>query len=200
MKKYLAALVAAASLTAVTAGCSQDSGGHNGMDMGGSSETTSGKGALPDGVNEADVSFVQGMMPHHEQAVEMAEHVLEDGVDPEVNALAKAIKDAQAPEIEQMTGWLDDWGRNVSEGDHSSMDGMMSDSEMEMFSAASGAELDTMFLEMMTAHHEGAIAMAESEIENGEDADAIALAMEISTSQQAEIGVMQRLISALEPA
>lgn len=206
MKKYLTALVAAASLTAFTTACSQDSSaGHSGMDMGGSqsTETTAKKSSLPDGVNKADVSFTQGMIPHHEQAVEMADHVLASGEDAEVSALATRIKEAQGPEIEQMNGWLDGWGQEpMSSAGHSmgDMDGMMSDSEMESFMASMGMDVDVMFLEMMIVHHEGAIAMAEEQIEAGENTDAIALAEAIATSQQAEIeemqGILERLTSA----
>lgn len=206
MKKYLAALVAAASLTALTTACSQDGAGHSGMDMGGDAATTTTgaeeESGLPDGVVQADVDFVQGMIPHHQQAVEMADHVLANGVDPEVNALAAQIKDAQAPEIEQMTAWLDDWGQEVM--DHGSMDmsgdGMMSESEMAEFNAASGAELDAMFLEMMIRHHEGAISMANTEIDDGSDADAITLAKAIVATQQTEIDEMKSLLDQLASA
>ena len=61
--------------------------------------------------NDADVMFAQMMIPHHRQAVEMSEMILtKDGIDPQVTELATTIKDAQGPEIETMTGWLEAWG------------------------------------------------------------------------------------------
>lgn len=197
MKKYLAALVAAASLTAVVAGCSQDSTGHGGMDMGGASAPGDAT-ALPDGVAEADVTFAQSMIPHHEQAVEMSRRVLAEGADPRVRDLATRIEAAQAPEIEMMSGWLDEWGRPTTGDDsHRSMDGMMNDDEMSRFGAATGEDLDRMFLEMMIRHHEGAVAMAEEQIDDGTDADAIALATAIAAAQRAEIEEMDALLASL---
>lgn len=202
MKKYIAALAAAASLIALASGCSQDSTGHNGMDMGSdqTTDTTVNASDLPDGVNSTDVVFAQGMIPHHEQAVEMAEHVIDNGEDPDVKALALRIKEAQGPEIEEMTSWLQDWGQDLpTDGMQGSMgdmsgSGMMSDDEMMTFNDNMGAQLDAMFLEMMIRHHEGAIEMAQEQIDNGENADAIALAENISASQRAEIEEMRGLL------
>jgi uncharacterized protein (DUF305 family) len=62
--------------------------------------------------NDADVTFAQGMIPHHQQAIEMSDMLLrKQGIDPEVISLADEIKNAQGPEIEQMQGWLQEWGR-----------------------------------------------------------------------------------------
>lgn len=203
MKKQFAALAAAALLTA--AGCSQDSNAHSGMGMGmgmgNTSETTAAAADLPKGVAQADVTFAQSMIPHHRQAVEMADHVLADGVDPEVKTIATRIKEAQGPEIETMSRWLEGWKRDVpAEGDHTSMDGMMSDDDMASFMETSGADLDSMFLTMMIEHHEGAIAMANTEITDGEDPDAVALAESISSSQEAEIDEMRTLLGNLTSA
>lgn len=165
--------------------------------------------------NEADVAFAQMMIPHHEQAVEMSQLAPDRAEDERVLELAEEIEAAQAPEIEQMTGWLEDWGEeagghdmgdmDMEEGedmgdmdmDDSSMPGMMSDEEMTELEAASGAEFDVMFLEMMTAHHEGALEMAETEIADGEFPDAIALAETILETQQAEIDEMAGLLADL---
>ncbi|MBA2496868.1 MAG: DUF305 domain-containing protein [Acidimicrobiia bacterium] len=172
--------------------------------------------------NEADVAFAQMMIPHHEQAVEMSQLAPDRAEDERVLELAEQIEAAQAPEIEEMTGWLESWGEDVGghdmgdmeegedmgdmeEGedmgdmdmDDSSMPGMMSDEEMTELEALSGAEFDVMFLEMMTAHHEGALEMAETEIADGEFPDAIALAETIIETQQAEIEEMEGLLADL---
>lgn len=155
--------------------------------------------------NDADVEFAQGMIPHHRQAVEMAQLAADRADSREVLELAERIEAAQAPEIDEMTGWLVAWGEEIPEGDgmdHGGMDmgaggtGMMSAGEMEMLGAASGAEFDRMFLEMMIVHHEGALEMAETQATEGEYPVALALAEQIIATQQAEIDEMNGLLSA----
>jgi uncharacterized protein (DUF305 family) len=157
--------------------------------------------------NAADVTFAQGMLPHHEQAVEMAQ--LTDGrtTNAQVLDLAARIEAAQGPEIETLTGWLGDWGADgedsgMSGMDHSGMDmgGMMSDEDMTSLENASGTDFDRMWLEMMIEHHTGAVGMAETEISDGEDTDAIAMAKDIRSSQNDEIQEMEQLLSALPQA
>lgn len=152
--------------------------------------------------NDADVEFATGMIPHHEQAVAMADLALEQG-GPEVETLAEEIQAAQGPEIETMTGWLESWGEEVPEDtdhmemdgmDHSGMDGMMTPEQMEDLESAEGGEFDTLWLEMMIEHHEGAIAMSEDQVADGQNADAIGLAEDIAEAQQAEITQMQEML------
>jgi uncharacterized protein (DUF305 family) len=99
--------------------------------------------------NDADVTFAESMIAHHEQAVEMATMAQEQASSPEVKQLAEKIAAAQGPEIDTMTGWLEDWGQDVSSGSMSGMDhsgsdmsGMMSDDDMESLADATGAEFD----------------------------------------------------------
>lgn len=156
-----------------------------------------------DGHNDADVAFAQRMIPHHEQAIEMADMVLERGASAEVKALATRIKEAQGPEIELMRGWLEQWGEDTTNAEpHAGMGSsdeptMMTDADMDDLEKASGAELDKLFLEMMIRHHEGAIAMAETEVSDGEFPDAVKLAKQIMQAQDAEIDEMRRLLRAL---
>lgn len=150
--------------------------------------------------NNADVMFTAMMIPHHEQAVEMADMVLEkDGIDERVVTLAQEIKAAQGPEIELMNAWLEDWGLDMTDDmggmDHG--DGMMSGSDMSELDAANGDDASRLFLEQMIVHHEGAIEMAETEIDEGQNADAVALAQKIIDAQAAEITIMQDIISSL---
>ena len=156
--------------------------------------------------NGSDVSFAQGMIPHHQQAVEMAEVTLGSKAQAgaKVVDLATRIKAAQDPEIEQMTGWLVKWGAamepatsdaHMNEGTGmSGGDGMMSADEMATMAAASGADFDRMFLEMMTRHHEGAIAMAKQELASGSNSDALGLARKIIAAQQTEIDEMKAIL------
>ena len=152
---------------------------------------------LPADVNNADIMFTTMMIPHHEQAIEMADLILdEDGIDPEVVALAETIKAAQGPEIELMESWLDDWGTGM--GDMGGMgDGMMSDTDMQALEDATGDEASRLFLEQMIEHHEGAIDMAQSEVDNGENPDVIGLAETIIESQTAEIATMEEILASL---
>ena len=150
--------------------------------------------------NSDDVMFAQLMIPHHEQAVEMSDDLLaKDGVDPAIVDLAVQIKDAQAPEITTMRGWLSDW--NASADGMAGMDhgtgGMMSDDDMMALQDASGADAGALYLTQMIMHHEGAVAMAQTELSDGENVDALALAEAIVSSQTAEIAVMNDLLASL---
>jgi len=161
------------------------------------SSSTSDENDSSAGFNDADVAFAMNMIMHHQQAIEMSDIVLEkDGVDPDVIALAQDIKDAQQPEIDMMSEWLDDWGQPFSgmEGmDHSGM--MMSGDDMAELDAAAGADAGPLFLEQMIEHHQGAIDMAEEQITDGQHPDAVALAKKIVEDQTAEIALMQDLLA-----
>lgn len=148
--------------------------------------------------NDADVAFATGMIPHHAQAVTMAEMAASKATNAEVKTLAATIKAAQAPEITQMSGWLTGWGQPVPDtttamGGMDMGDGMMTDAEMSQLGKATGSAFDRMWLQMMIKHHQGAVAMATTELKSGSNADAKKLAQAIITSQQAEITQMQKL-------
>ncbi|WNV74806.1 DUF305 domain-containing protein [Geodermatophilus sp. DSM 44513] len=189
-------------------GCSGGAG-HEGMAgmSGSTADSSAGAPADPSGTAaEADVAFAQGMLPHHEQAVEMARLAADRAADPRVQDLATRIETAQAPEIETLSGWLAAWGAEETGStgtDHGSMGhggdagGMMSEEDVTALADASGADFDRAFLEMMLAHHRGAVQMAETEVADGQDADAVALAEEIRGSQTAEIAEMEQLLAEL---
>jgi uncharacterized protein (DUF305 family) len=153
--------------------------------------------------NTADVSFVQGMLPHHEQAVEMSDTLLKQpGVSAGTTHLAQQIKAAQQPEITMMEGWLKAWGQSADPGmggmDHGGMgDGMASEAEMKKLDQADGSDAEKMYLEMMTQHHQGAITMANTEITDGQNPAAVQQGNTIATSQQTEIDTMQQLLGKL---
>jgi len=167
--------------------------------------------------NDADVTFAQGMVPHHQQAIEMSDMLLaKQGIDPRVVSLANEIKAAQGPEIEQLQGWLANWNVSMSPeggmpnmpggdmGDMPNMPGhnmggmgMMSEQDMAALQAAQGVEASRLFLTQMTEHHEGAIAMAQTEVDNGQYPPAVELARSIITSQQQEIATMQQILGSL---
>lgn len=144
--------------------------------------------------NDADVEFARNMIRHHQQAVEMSEMVLERGETADVKALAQRIKDAQTSEIELMQGWLKDWGEDEAGMEHD-MPGQMSEEDMAKLEEASGRELDKMFLEMMVPHHESAIEMARTELEDGESSEAKGLAERVIEDQTAEIAEIKGLLA-----
>ncbi|TFC03837.1 DUF305 domain-containing protein [Cryobacterium adonitolivorans] len=154
---------------------------------------------------DADIEFAQMMIPHHEQAVEMSDDLLaKDGIDQRIVDLATEIKAAQEPEIKQLESWLTAWGiddtssseMDMSEMDHGT-DGMMSDDEMNALKSASSEDAGKLFLEQMTVHHEGAIAMAQTEIDEGQNPDAVDMATNIVDSQTAELDVMNDILATL---
>ncbi|MFI5571361.1 DUF305 domain-containing protein [Streptomyces sp. NPDC051740] len=150
--------------------------------------------------NAADVAFAKGMIPHHRQAVEMADLAPERAESAEVKKLAADIKQAQDPEIKTLSGWLSSWGEEVpAEGamDHSmhgGMEGMMTEREMTELEGTSGKAFDTAFMEMMIKHHEGAVEMAKTEQADGVHAPARGMAADIIASQSAEIEQMNKLL------
>ncbi len=156
-------------------------------------------GTASDEHNEADVTFAQDMIPHHEQAIEMAELASESN-NSAVRDFARRIERQQGPEIEKMENLLQDWGASMGMGDHhaASMPGMMSEVELQELKSASGEALDRMFLTMMVEHHKGAIEMATMEMDKGESEEAIALAEDIIQTQRSEVDELQRLLDEIE--
>lgn len=156
------------------------------------------------GHDEADIAFAQQMIPHHEQAVEMAELATTRASSSDVKALATTIEAAQQPEIDRMDSWLTAWGASTGQAsgqaspdggmDMGSGTGMMSASDMNSLSAMRGTAFDTAFLTMMQQHHAGAVAMAQAELADGQNAQALALAASIIVTQTAEIGQMQAML------
>ena len=186
----LASGALAASL--LLAGCS------NSMDGMSSSETSSPAESSTAPFNDADVAFATNMVVHHTQAIEMADLLLsKDGVDAQVVELAENIKAAQGPEIDTMNNWLDSWGTDGMGGMDHGMGETMSGDDMAALEAASGADASRLFLEQMTVHHEGAIDMAQVEIEEGENTDAITLAEKIVSDQRSEISLMADILASL---
>ncbi len=199
--RFLAAPTLALVLAGTLVACGSDDASSG--DATSAAATTEGSTGADEAMtlNDADVEFAQGMIAHHEQAVEMAEIGLDPtvGAGPEVTDLATRIQAAQEPEIVLMTGWLTAAGESVtmdmSDGhDMSSMEGMMTVEQMDALVLATGAEFDRMWLEMMIAHHEGAISQSETVKADGSNADVLLLADQIIVAQQSEITEMQALL------
>ena len=200
MRNVRTTLLISGALAAVLtfAGCASNSGSNEGME--GMDHSSSSAPATEASFNSADVMFAQMMIPHHEQAVEMSDVLLaKEGVDQQVLDLAQQIKDAQQPEIDQLREWLTAWGEDESDpsGMDHNMDGMMSEDDMAVLEQASGADAARLFLQQMVVHHEGAITMAQTEVDEGENPDAKAMAEEIVATQSDEIATMQDLLATL---
>ncbi|MEU6403280.1 DUF305 domain-containing protein [Streptomyces sp. NPDC046985] len=175
-------------------------------------------GAAPSGHNAQDVAFARQMIPHHRQALAMAALVPQRAGSRQVRELAERIRKAQAPEIAEMSGWLRAWGAQApdaeapgmpgmpSSSDDSSSDGsssgrsgspapgMMPDADMAGLRKLSGDAFDRAFLRMMIGHHEGAVAMARTERDEGAYGPAAALAKSVAAGQSSEIAEMKRLL------
>lgn len=155
--------------------------------------------------NAADIAFVQMMVPHHAQALEMSELAQSRATDAQVVAIARRIKGAQGPEIVGMSSWLQSrdlevpesaadleelaagGGQHGAHGHRAGMPGMLTDREMTELARARGARFDRLFLAGMIRHHEGAVAMARDEMEEGADTLALELAADVAAGQAAEI-------------
>jgi uncharacterized protein (DUF305 family) len=192
-------MAAVVALTIALIGCSR---GNDAAGM------PSEPGATPPGAsasaagqfNDADVMFAQQMILRHEQAVAMSDMVLrKTGVHPEVTALAQQVKATQPPEIDQLNSWLDAWGsKQVDDGgQHHGGQGTITAEKMRRLDRADGPGGQRLFLQSMIRHHQGAVAMAETEIAEGRHPAAIQLAETIAKRQQQEIETMQELLTNL---
>ncbi|MFF5233611.1 DUF305 domain-containing protein [Dactylosporangium sp. NPDC000521] len=225
-----AVLVGAALTAAVTLIACSDTA------SGGGGPTAPNKGSVSVSVNptfnNVDAMFAQIMIPHHEQAVEMAALAETKATDPDVKQLAAKISTEQKAEIATMKGWLVAWGQPTTmpscPGMHCmpsgmmpsgkasngmmpsgkmpsgmmpsgmpTMPGMMSSADMAKLKAATGTDFDKLFLQMMIAHHQEAVMMAQAELAHGTNPDAKALAGRIVKTQQAEIVAMQQMAGQL---
>ena len=212
-RAVLAGVALSALLATAACGGADDTGG---MTHGTGSSSAAAASASADAtVNAADVMFAQMMIPHHQQAVTMADLAPTRASDPELKDLAAKIKAAQDPEITTMKGWLTAWGKPTDlPSDHSmpgmsatpghgmpgmdaGMPGMMSEQQMKDLAAAKGPAVDRMFAEMMIAHHRGAIDMARTEQADGSNPEAKALAAEIASDQAAEVQTLQKILDRL---
>lgn len=158
------------------------------------------------GWTHGDLAFLQMMVVHHRQALEMSALAPERSGSEEVRALAGRIEAAQAPEILLMAGWLTERGVDVpQQGDdpmtwdhgahgHDGMAGLLTAQEMAALEAAEDEEFDRLFLEGMIGHHEGALEMADDVLRDGSDQRILELAEDVIAGQSAEIARMRRLL------
>jgi uncharacterized protein (DUF305 family) len=155
----------------------------------------------PAGFNSDDIAFATNMIPHHQQAIDMSAMVPERSENPDVVTLAEQISAAQQPEINTLRVFLVQWNENPDdsaagghEGHGANMQGMVDEPTMAKLQSLKGPEFDTLWLQSMIGHHQGAIEMAKAELANGEHVDAKRMAQTIVDTQQAEIGQMKKML------
>ncbi|GAB3442195.1 DUF305 domain-containing protein [Actinophytocola sediminis] len=154
--------------------------------------------------NAADIEFVRNMIVHHAQAVEMAELVPERAVAKDVRGIADRIGDSQQPEIDMMNRWLERADQPTVDpsapdhhgghGGHTSMPGMATPAQLDTLRAARGERFDTLFLQMMVTHHEGALAMVEQVRTTGVDVRVQEIADDVAVTQLDEIDRMRGML------
>lgn len=199
MKSFVAVVAAFVLAMFVSACTSQPTAadGHTDHEHGAETSTVAGQ---PADFNDADVAFAKNMIPHHQQAVELSALVPDRSQNPQVTELAAAISAAQEPEIETMKVFLVQWtgtnqtGHEGHDMGDMGMDGMVDAATMDKLKTLSGPEFDTLWLQSMIGHHEGAIAMANTELTDGANGDAKTLAKQIVSAQQAEIDQMKQMV------
>ena len=163
--------------------------------------------------NEADVAFMQGMIPHHAQAVLMAKMAKTHGAREDVRILCERILVAQSDEITLMRNWLRDRGQFVPAADATHhkhtmngvahdmlMPGMLTPEEMAALDKARGPEWDRLFLAGMIKHHEGALSMVDDLFESYgalQDDDMFKFASDVYADQTTEIDFMQKMLNAM---
>lgn len=165
-----------------------------------------GQVAVEESWNHADAMFMQMMIPHHAQALEMARLARSRAEDARVSVLAERIRAAQGPEIRMMAAWLDERGVEVPRAaedpagydhaahGHAGMKGMLTAEEMDRLRSSRGRAFDRLFLTGMIAHHRGALAMVDDVVPEGVDVRVSELAADVAATQAAEIARMKDLL------
>jgi uncharacterized protein (DUF305 family) len=155
---------------------------------------------------DADVQFMQGMIGHHAQALEMTALLRDRTQSDDMRKLAQRIDLSQADEIRMMQDWLKRRGRPLPDPHthhHGAalMPGMLTADEMARLAAASGPEFDRLFLEFMVKHHEGALVMVEELFATpgaGQEPEIFAFASDVNADQRMEIQRMGAMLAKLK--
>ncbi|HZA11298.1 DUF305 domain-containing protein [Mycobacterium sp.] len=148
--------------------------------------------------NADDVMFLQNMIPHHQQAVDMGTMVPSHTNNPDLLTLASEIQRDQLGEITAFQGYLTQWDQ-PTQADHMGhadmgISGMVDPNTMNRLQSLHGADFDKLWMQSMIGHHQGALAMAQQEITHGQNRDTISMARLIITTQQREIDYMKHLL------
>jgi uncharacterized protein (DUF305 family) len=188
----LLGIIALLSATVISFAINRDSGHMDSDDMG-------HMGTITDSTNYtgADIMFLQMMIPHHQQAIDISNLAMKSSQDAELLALAKKIATDQAAEIIQMKAWLNDANASTDMG-HTmeGMGGMLSDSELSKLNESTGTDFDILWLKGMTGHHDGAIHMT-TMIRDANNPDIKAFGEKVIADQSAQITQMKAMLKRL---
>ena len=183
-------------LVGVIIAMSATSKDHNGFfGMGHSSMIDPHESSDNTNLTGADIMFLQMMIPHHQQAVDISNLALTKSKDAELLALATAIRDGQADEIVLMKKWLNEAGAGLEMG-HSmdgQMGGMLDETELATLQNATGSAFDRLWLQGMTGHHDGALHMTQM-IEDATNSTIKKFGQDILTLQTAQIEQMKVML------
>lgn len=156
--------------------------------------------------NHSDIAFMQMMVPHHAQALEMSRLAATRAEDERVKSLARRIQAAQGPEIIAMGAWLAERDIDVPKASedadsydhgkhgHTAMAGMLTHEQMDELKASRGRRFDRLFLQGMIAHHQGAVDMAQTTARDGVDVVVAEITADVAVGQSAEIERMRDLL------
>jgi uncharacterized protein (DUF305 family) len=190
------ALLAGAAGAAVVlmAGC----GGDDAPDGGGANPPAAEATAAA--FNDADVTFAQQMIPHHQQVVDMATLAETKASNADLKKLAADMKAADSTMVAGLTTMLTTWGKPTTmEGGmaHGSMPGMTSEKDMDMLESTSGTEFDRMFIQMMITHHNGSMQLAVDQQSTGSNAEAKNMAGQMHETQTEQVAKLQEILDGL---
>ena len=160
---------------------------------------TPGFGQTP--ANDADVRYLRNMIIHHQQAVEMAKLAPARAAADDVRRIADRIAATQQPEIDMMNSWLREHGQQPVDPSHAAheshdpatMPGMATPAQLDALRSATGTAFDSMFLQLMIAHHQGALTMAGEVQTKGTDVRVQEIADDVIATQTAEINRMRAM-------
>lgn len=144
------------------------------------------------GMNE--IMFAQGMIPHHQQAIDMSNMALKNGASAEIKKLAKGIISAQQKESSQLKYWLTATKSSMTMDHDMGMSGMLSKGDLAALKKLKGSKFNTAFLKAMIAHHEGALEMV-ALLDGTEIIEAKVMTADILKGQSDEITVMKKLLA-----
>ncbi|AGF71201.1 DUF305 domain-containing protein [Corynebacterium halotolerans] len=160
-------------------------------------------GAAEDGHNEQDVDFLQSMIPHNEQTIQITDVLLgKEDIDQELAGLAQQIRDTQQGQVDQMTGWLENWGEPVQptteEAPDVNLDENLDDilpweEDLEQLRGASGTDASSIYIDIMTDRHEEAVDMAEEQVDSGQHAEVTDLAQTIVGNREQQIEQLDQI-------
>jgi uncharacterized protein (DUF305 family) len=191
MRSHVNAAVALAALAMllVFSGCSASKTNN---------ATSTTGGAKPASHNLADVAFATHMMPHHQQGADLAAMVPAHSTNADLLKLASGIASTQKSEIMMLADLLTQWSAQPDSDNRGpvdkSMTGMVDQPTLTKLGTLNGADFDKLWLQSMISHHQGALDMANTEIKNGTNPDALAMAKKMASTQKGEIDQMNKML------